>query len=111
MGHFIVQCAQAVGQGGVFLGGIGQLRLHLLQVVVLALQDAQLDLGGLAARPGNVIEVFGLAGGQVGIAALQLQQAVAGYITFGGQYSGALQFLVEEADLRGAGAVHLLQAL
>ncbi|MOA27840.1 hypothetical protein D3C78_1487410 [compost metagenome] len=78
---------------------------------MLALQDAQLDFGGLATHPGNVVEVLGLAGGEVGIAALQLKQAVARHIAFGRQHAGALQFLVEETDLRGTGAIDLLQAL
>ncbi|MNN20004.1 hypothetical protein D3C81_1332630 [compost metagenome] len=66
---------------------------------MLALENAQLDLGGLAANAGDVVEVLGLAGGEVGVTALKFEQAVAWHIAFGRQHAGALQFLAEEVDL------------
>lgn len=80
MGHFIVQRTQAVGQGGVLLGGVGELRFDFLQVIVLALQDAQLDFGDFLNDGAGADRMLGGAGNDTYVvdAALDVVVEVAG---------------------------------
>ncbi|MNC14493.1 hypothetical protein D3C75_622710 [compost metagenome] len=111
MRHLVVQRTQAVGQGGDLLLRLGQLRLHLLLVILFELQDAQLELGDLVVGAADIGHALRPLGVQVGGAALQFEHAVARDVALGSEVAHAVQLLSEEADLRAACRLHLAQPL